>query len=299
MAEILGITKPRSWKKMNKFDYSLLGALLIFGVYILYNLVINISLNFGSILNYIYRYNNAGEFVFGVLAKGLFTTIRLGFWSILLALLIGLLVGSLAAHKKGFASLPSKMYIQLVRNTPPLILLFIIFFFASYIFTEPILNFEFYLSKSPKIVQDIFYTLVAPKGKLDIMFAATLTLGLYEGAYLAEIFRGGIESIPKAQWEAGQSQGLSKFQVIRLIILPQTFKLVLPALVGQAISTFKDSALASIIALPELTFQSMEVMTATNITLELWLIVALFYFIISFVLEKLGKYHENRVKWYS
>ncbi len=299
MANILGVTKPRSWKNMNKLDYSLLIGLTLFTCFIIYKLIYNVSLDFANIINYIYRYDKEGNFVFGALSQGLFTTLRLGFWSILLALLIGLTVGSLAAHKKGFAALPSKMYIQLIRNTPPLILLFIIFFFASYIFTEPLLNFEFYLSKSPKVIQDLFYTFVAPKGKLDIMFAATLTLGIYEGAYLAEIFRGGIESIPKAQWEAGYSQGLSRFQIVRLIILPQTFKLVTPALVGQAISTFKDSALASIIALPELTFQSTEVMTATNITLELWLIVALFYFLISFLLEKIGKVYERRVKWYS
>ncbi len=298
MANILGLTKARSWKQMNKTDYFLLICILIISIFFIYKLFLNISLDFGKIINYIYRFDDDGNLVFGALTQGLFTTLRLGFWSIILAMLIGIIVGSMAAKKKGFAALPSKLYIQLVRNTPPLILLFIIFFFASYIFTEPLLNFEFYLSKSPDWVQYIFHNFIAPKGKLDIMFAAIITLGIYEGAYLAEIFRGGIESIPKAQWEAGYSMGFSKYKLIKIIIFPQTFRLVLPALVGQSISTFKDSALASIIALPELTFQSTEVMTATNITLELWLVVALFYYIICFSLEKIGQYYEKRVKWY-
>ena len=203
MTYILGITKPRSWRKLNRTDYILLAFLNLGIFFIVYRLVQtnSLSLDFSSILPYIFYINDAGDYVAGILLDGLFTTLRLGFWSLVLALIIGSLVGLASAHKKGFASLPAKLYIQLIRNTPPLILLFLVFFFASYVFTEPLLQFEFYLSKSPSWVQNIFYNIIAPKGKLDIMFAAILTLGIYEGAYVAEIVRGGIESVPKAHYQ--------------------------------------------------------------------------------------------------
>ena len=224
---------------------------------------------------------------------------RIGFWSVLLALVLGSFIGIISAHKKGFAALPAKFYVQLIRNIPPLILLFLIFFFTSYVFTEPLLQFEFLLQKTPLWMQSFFFNFVAPKGQLDIMVAAILTLGIYEGAYVAEIVRSGIESIPKAQWEAARSQGFTLWQTRHLIIIPQTFRLTLPALVGQSISTFKDTALVSIISLPELTFQSTEVMAVSNITLELWIVVAFLYYIVCYCLEKTGWYFEKKSKWYN
>lgn len=300
MTYILGTTKARTWRQLNNTDYALIVFLILCACLFLYKLLVTNThaLDFSSVLPYIFYKNTAGNYTYGILISGVFTTLRLGFWSILLALIIGSIVGIVSANKKGFATLPAKLYIQLVRNIPPLILLFLVFFFASYIFTEPLLQFEFYLKKSPDWVQSLFFSLIAPEGKLDIMFAAILTLGLYEGAYIAEIVRSGIESIPKAQWEAAQSQGFSLWQIRRFIIIPQTFRLILPALVGQSISTLKDTALASIISLPELTFQSTEVMTVSNITVELWIIVAFLYYIISYCLEKTGWWFEQKSKWY-
>lgn len=298
MAYILGTTKARTWRQLNSTDYTLLVFLVLFACFFLYKLLATDALNldFGAVLPYIYYKNSAGNYTHGLLISGVFTTLRLGFWSIFLSLIIGSLVGIVSANKKGFAALPAKLYIQSIRNIPPLILLFLVFFFASYIFTEPLLEFELYLKKAPVWVQDFFFNFVAPEGKLDIMFAAILTLGLYEGAYIAEIVRSGIESVPKSQWEAAQSQGLSLWQIRRFIIIPQTFRLILPALVGQSISTLKDTALASIISLPELTFQSTEVMTVSNITIELWIVVAFFYYIVSYCLEKTGWWFEKRSK---
>ena len=301
MTYILGATKPRTWRQLNATDYFLLALLNIGVFFILYRLLQmdRLTLDFSSILPYIVYVNDSGQYVGGILLDGLLTTLRLGFWSLVLALIVGSLVGVISAHKKGFASLPAKIYVQLIRNTPPLILLFLVFFFASYVFTEPLLQFEFYLSKSPAWVQSLFYNIIAPKGKLDIMFAAILTLGLYEGAYVAEIVRGGIESIPRAQWEAARSQGLTLWQTRRLVIIPQTFRLILPPLVGESICTFKNSALASIISLPELIFQSTEIMAVSNITLELWIFVAFLYYIISYALEHIGWKLEKRAKWYN
>ena len=101
---------------------------------------------------------------------------------------------------------------------------------------------------------------IAPEGQLDRMVAAVLTLGVYEGAYVTEIVRGGIEGVPHGQWEASAALGFSRSQQLRLVIFPQAVRAILPPLVGQVITTFKDSALASLISLPDLTFQALEVM---------------------------------------
>jgi len=300
MPHILGITKARSWRKLNNTDYILFVFLTSCALFILYKLLKtnNLALDFSAIFPYIFYEDKSGSYVSGILLKGLFTTLRLGFWSVVLAFIFGSIIGVMSAHKKGFAALPARLYIQLIRNTPPLILLFLVFFFTAYIFTEPLLQFESDLSKAPLWVQSIFFNLIAPKGQLDIMFAAILTLGIYEGAYVAEMVRSGIESIPKAQWEAARSQGLTLWQTRRLIIIPQTFRLILPPLVGEAICTFKNSALASIISLPELTFQSTEAMAVSNITLELWIFVAFLYYIIAYILERIGWGLEKRAKWH-
>jgi polar amino acid transport system permease protein len=239
----------------------------------------------------------AGNWHSGILLRGLFVTLRLGAWSMLLALLSGGLVGSLSAHHRGLAALPAALYINLMRNTPPLILLFLIFFFAGSVLTVPVLRLEAMVAGLPPPGRSFFAAVVAPPGHLDRMAAAVLTIGLYEGAYVAEIVRSGIESVPRSQWDASAAQGLTPWQQRRHIIAPQAVRLMLPPLTGQTISIFKTTALASVISLPELTFQSLEIMAVTRVTLELWLGTAAVYLAVSQAWAALGRRLENRCRW--
>lgn len=295
MAYILG-TQKRTFRTMNgtdKFFLLLFGAGAFFVLYALWGSVQDFSP--ARLCGYLVRADEAGNWRAGTLLQGVFMTLRVSFWCLVLAFASGFFVGIVSAHKKGLASLPSRLYVLMLRNMPPLILLFLVFFFASSLLTDLLMNFEYSLAKSP--CKTWFYLFVAPEGQLDRMAACVLTLGLYEGAYIAEIVRAGIEIVPHGQWEAGRAGGLSTWQIRRYIVIPQTLRQSLAPLAGQSISIIKDSAIASIISLQELTFQSMELMNVTGRTVELWILTALLYYCLCLFLEKISRKWERSIKW--
>jgi len=115
--------------------------------------------------------------------------------------------------------------------------------------------------------------------------SALITLAIFEGAYITEIIRAGIQSIEKGQWEASYALGLSPWRQMRHIILPQATRRILPPLAGQFISTIKDSAIVSVISIQELTFQGMELMSATYLTFEVWITITGMYFVMTLCLS--------------
>lgn len=229
----------------------------------------------------------------GLLLRGFFVTLRIGIWSMLLALVTGSMVGLPGANARGLAALPGRVYVSLVRNTPPLVLLFFLYFFAGNLL--PVTAIEDMVRHLPDAARAGVALCFAPPGQMDRMLAAVLTLGLYEGAYVAEIIRGGVESVPAGQWDAARALGFSRAQSLRLVILPQARRIIMPPLAGQTISTFKDSALASLISLPELTFQSLEVMAISQMTFEIWLSAGLLYLLIGMACAWLGRKLEKRL----
>ena len=244
--------------------------------------------------DFLIRRDASGGLEAGLLLRGLGVTIRIGLWSMLLALGVGALVGLPSANARGLAALPGQINVNLVRNTPPLVLLFLIYFFASGLL--PVSALENAIRALPEAARTIIAFGFAPPGQMDRMIAAVLALGLYEGAYVAEIVRGGVESVPKGQWEAAAALGFSSPDRLRLIILPQATRAILPPLAGQTISTFKDSALASLISLPELTFQSLEVMAVSRMTFEIWISAGVLYLAIGAACAALGKRLEEKGK---
>ena len=115
---------------------------------------------------------------------------------------------------------------------------------------------------------------------------------IYEGAYMTEIIRGGIQSIAKGQWEASAASGLTWRQQMRFIIFPQALPRILPSLAGQLISTIKDSSIVSVIPIQELTFQGMELMSATYLTFEIWITITVLYFVLTFSCSLVMRYLE-------
>lgn len=231
----------------------------------------------------------------GLLIRGLIVTLRLGVWSMALALLIGGVLGALSAGKRGVAALPIQLFVNSVRNIPPLVLLFLLYFFAGNLL--PVSDMEQALRSMPPFVRDAVAWGFAPEGQLDRMVAAVLTLGVYEGAYVTEIVRGGIEGVPHGQWEASAALGFSRSQQLRLVIFPQAVRAILPPLVGQVITTFKDSALASLISLPDLTFQALEVMAISRMTFEVWISAGAIYLLLGVLCARYGRWLENRETW--
>lgn len=121
------------------------------------------------------------------------------------------------------------------------------------------------------------------------------SLAIFAGAYVAEIVRAGIQSIHRGQMEAAKSLGMTPFQSMRHIVLPQAFRRILPPLAGQFISLIKDSSLLGIIAIRELTKATREVVTTSLQPYELWFVCALLYLAITFSLSALTQYMERKL----
>jgi polar amino acid transport system permease protein len=197
---------------------------------------------------------------------GLFMTFRITAWGLALSMTIGLLTALLRLSDAFFARIIARGYLELIRNTPLLVQIFFLYF------------------------------VLAPIFGFNRFFAGVIALSLFEGAYLSEIFRAGIVSIHKGQWEASHSLGLSTFDTYRCIILPQAIRRILPPLTSQAISLIKDSALVSTIAIYDLTMEGRAVIAETFLTFEIWFTVALMYLIITISLSIVVNVLENRFR---
>ncbi len=232
----------------------------------------------------------------GLFIHGLIATLKVGFWAGFLALCVGLCLGTyLATKSRGLMPYFLSSLVIFLRNTPPLVLLFLLYFLTS----ENTLAFMGNLLRAaPSWVQSCVAVIFATPNTLDRMLAAVLTLGLYQGAYVAEIIRSGLQSLPQGQWDAGAALGFSRHQQLFAVLLPQALPIMLPPLAGQYVSIFKDSALASLISVPELTFQGMEIVAITRLPFETWICILLLYLIISLVCTRTFAYAERRLQWY-
>ncbi len=162
-----------------------------------------------------------------LLLRGLWTTILLGAVSIVLGLLLGLVLVMLRLYGQRAVRLLAAAYINLFRALPLLVLLVL-----------------------------IYYALPFLGVRLSSFAAAATALSMVSGAYTAEIFRAGIEAVPRGQFEASAALGLRRWRVMRSVVLPQAVRIVVPPLTSNAISVLKDTALASVVAMPDLLKQA-------------------------------------------
>jgi len=218
----------------------------------------------------------------GMLMLGLFTTIRLSIWSGLLAIILGTIVGLFRVSPSLFKRQIATTYVGLIRNTPPLVLIFVFYFFIGDQIMSLLRMDDAIYAMSPG-VKDFLSYFFGPMNRFPQFMSALITLALFEAAYIAEIVRAGIESIEKGQWEAATGMGMSRFKAMRYVILPQAIQRMLPALAGQFISIIKDSAIVSVISIEELTFQAQQLMTTTYRSFEIWTLVFAMYFVLTFL----------------
>lgn len=270
--------------RITLLDAVVITFILITVAYIAYRTmaVIHYRWNWSVIPQYMIRYDpEKGRWVANLLMQGFITTIKLSLWTTFLAIILGTVMGFFRISGSIFKRLTARTYVELIRNVPPLVLIFIFYFFLSDQIMTALGVEEFMLSLSER-TQKILAVLFASPGQFSAFLSAVMTLVLYEGAYMTEIIRAGIQSIEKGQWEASAASGLTWWQQMRFVILPQATRRILPPMAGQLISTIKDSAIVSVVSVQELTFQGMELMSATYLTFEIWITVTFLYFILTF-----------------
>jgi polar amino acid transport system permease protein len=249
----------------------------------------------GRVFEYVVVWDDAaGWFVPNLLLKGLFMTLRLAFWGMLIASVVGLLMGLFRTSQNLFLRTMSRIYVELIRNIPPVVFIFVFYFFISSQLMPLIGIDNIAYTASPSTVSTI-EVLFSPIGLFSNFLAGVICLAMFEGAYITEIVRAGVQSIEKEQWEAARAIGLSRFNVFRDVILPQATRRILPPLAGQFITLIKDSAIVSLISIQELTFLANEVAATTTKVFETWIIVGFLYFVVCYAFALLFGHLERRM----
>ena len=289
------------WKAISRSDLILVTLLLAGTLYIGYRAIVFLDYpwSWESIPQFFFKWDEASDsWVPNLLVQGFFTTIRLSVWATIMGTVVGVAMGLARTSRSLFLNIIGQAYVGLIRNIPPLVLIFIFYFFIG----DQLLPFfrleEFFASLSAP-VRELATLCLAPPHLLTPFISGVVALALLEGAYITEIVRAGIQSIDEGQWEAAASLGFSRWGQMCYVVLPQALPRILLPLAGQFISTIKDSAIVSVVSIQELTFQGMEIMAATYLSLEIWITITLLYFILTFTCSILVQRFELslRRKW--
>lgn len=197
---------------------------------------------------------------------GTYLSLKISLFALLLSIPIGIIVGLCQVSRNKIISFLASIYVEIFRGVPLLVLLMWIYFVLGGVL------------------------------RLGSYMSAILGLAIFSGAFIAEIVRAGIQSVPRGQMEAARSSGMTYFQAMRLIILPQAFRKTLPPMASQFIILIKDSSLVSVIGVMDLTLHGRNIVTTSLRSLEVWTFIALIYFVITFTLSKIIRYYELKYK---
>ncbi|MFA0413931.1 amino acid ABC transporter permease [Vibrio renipiscarius] len=252
-------------------------------------------------VNYIWHWDDALSQLFTPRAdgslpyffQGLISTLRLSLWGLAFALVVGVALGLAKFSSSPWLRMPANTFIQLVRNIPPLVFIFIFYFFISNQLI-PLLGLEAVLRNytgQPNALQSFLF---GPSNLWENLASGVLCIGLLSSAYIGEIIRAGLQGIPQGQWEAADSLGMSRWSKYRYVIAPQVMKSITPALAGQTISLVKDTSIVSLISIQEMTFVGTEMANSSGYIFEIWLIVGLIYFILCLGLSLFFRAIEKR-----
>ena len=203
--------------------------------------------------------------IFMFVPDGILVTFEVTVGAILLAIVFGLIAGLGRISGNRFINGAASLYVEVIRGIPLLVQLFYIYF------------------------------ALGPYLKIPAIFSAIIAMAFCYGAYMAEIFRAGIQSIPKGQMEAALSLGMSRRQAMRQVILPQAFKVVLPPIGNEFIALLKDSSLVSILAVSDLLRRGREYASETFNYFETYTVIALIYLIMTLFFSKLISIMEERL----
>ena len=201
-----------------------------------------------------------------LLLYGALMTIKITAVAVSCGFIIGLIVSLARMSNFVIIRLIAKCYVDVIRGTPMLVQIFMIYFAL------------------PQIIGT----------RIDPYVAAVAACSINSGAYVSEIFRAGIQSVDKGQMEAGRSLGLSWWQTMRFIIIPQAFKASIPPLGNEFIAMLKDSSLVSVIGFEELTRRGQLIIAKTYASFEIWGTVAVIYLIMTVTISQLVGYLERK-----
>ncbi|MGD8110799.1 amino acid ABC transporter permease [Vibrio sp. TRT 17S01] len=214
--------------------------------------------------DYLFFYED-GEWWPAELIDGLLVTLKISSISLLFTLIIGLATALLKLSNSVVGRTLATGYVELIRNTPLLVQIYLLYFVFG-----PVIG-------------------------LDRFSTAVLALALFQGAYTAEILRGGLNSIEKGQFEAARSLGLTPFYTYYDVILPQLLQRTLPPLTNEVVSLIKNSSIVSVMAIFDLTTEGRNIVSETAMPFEIWFTVAAIYLLLTLSLSGLSAWMEHKL----
>ena len=207
------------------------------------------------------------------LAGGMLVSIEIFVLTLLFSLPLGMVVAFARMSKVKIISALAKLYISVLRGTPLMLQLMVVYFGPFFIFGMRITS--------------------------SYRFIAVIIGFVFNyAAYYAEIYRSGIESMPVGQYEAAKVLGYNKVQTFWKIILPQVIKRILPTLTNEAITLVKDTSLATVVALPEMFFEA-EKIAAANTTMLPFVIAFIFYYVFNFIVAYVMEFFEKKMSYFA
>ncbi|MEH0697838.1 amino acid ABC transporter permease [Vibrio owensii] len=206
-----------------------------------------------------------GEWWPAELVDGLIVTLKISAISLFFTLVIGLVTALLRLSNSKVGNAIGTAYVELIRNTPLLVQIYLLYFVFG-----PVIG-------------------------LDRFSTAVLALSLFQGAYTAEIFRAGLNSIPKGQFEAAKTLGLSPLFAYKDVILPQVLQRTLPPLTNEVVSLIKNSSIVSVMAIFDLTTEARNIVSETAMPFEIWFTVAAIYLALTLSLSGLSAWLEHKL----
>ncbi len=202
-------------------------------------------------------------------------TVKLAIVSLIIATVLGIIFGLFTVSKVKILEWISAIYIGIIRGTPLLVQTFIIYYGLAQVLRP--LGFQWKLIGGP-------------------FTAGAVALSLNAGAYMAEIIRGGIESVDRGQMEAARSLGMPYWRAMQRVVLPQAIRTMIPSIINQFIITLKDTSILSVIGFPELVNTAKNVVANTFMSFQTWAIVAVMYLVVITLLSRVARSMERRLK---
>lgn len=283
-------------KRLKPLDYAIFGLVIAAVAYVGYRVesVLVYDWDWSSIPGYLFRRDaQSGGIEPNLLILGLLTTLRIAFWGMLLASLIGIVLGVARTSRRLFPRLVGWAYVGFIRNIPPVPFLFLFYFFISSQLL-PVIEIETFIAGLSPEGTRALELLFGPANLFVNFLSGVISLSMMMAAYIAEIVRAGIQSIERGQYEAGYSVGLSRLQTLRYVVLPQAVQRVIPPLAGQFITLIKDSSLVALISIQELSFMAMEIAISEQRFFEVWIFTGFMYFVVCYSLASVFNRMERR-----
>ena len=277
-------------KKLHWLDLVVLATVVAFFTYVFAQMSGNLNYHWRweKMPSWIIRYHTGKEeWVANLLLVGLFNTIRVSIYASIFALILGVILGIARCSQNLTIRMLARTYLEFLRNIPPLVVVFIFYFFLAEQLIQAFNIETWAYSVAKQENNKIWIFFFGEMRRFPSLISGVIVLALFESAFVGEIVRAGIQSIDKGQREAARSIGMNRFQEMRYIVLPQAMRKIMPPMANQFITLIKDSSIISLISVQELTYKTAELVSSTHMIFEAWLTTAAFYFVICFGLSRL------------